>query len=107
MREPARATRRAGERDLGLRRMRRATAVAIVFSGALAAGVADLAAKSLPGRSATRARVATPKQTRSQSKPRQTAPKLVPAGQPAPAAPSAPANPPAPTSAPPVVSSGG
>src|SRR5436853_7217515 len=100
MREPGRATRRTGERDLGLRRLPRGTAVAIVFSGALAAGVADLAAKSLPGRSTTRAKVATPKRTHTRSSPRQTAPKLVPAGQPAPASPSAPSSPPAQTSAP-------
>jgi hypothetical protein len=95
------------ERDLGLQRIRHTTAVAVAFGVALAIGIADVAARSLPGRTVKRAVTIVTHRTTTTVE-RLTAPPLVPVASPAPAPqPSAPASPPSPTPAPPVVSSGG
>jgi len=95
-------------RDGGLRRLRHATTAAALVCGGLAVGVAGLAAKALPGRSAKRQTAVTRATTATTTARKAEAPPpLVSAGAAASPTPSAPASPPAPTPAPPVVSSGG
>ena len=97
------AAKRADARDAALRRLRRTTAVVLLGAGAVAAGVADVAARAVPGRS-TRPSVAKTTQATPTSRVRQTPPALVPIEQ---AAPTPPASAPVQSSAPPVASSGG
>jgi len=100
---------RANDRDQALRRLRRATSVALAAAGALVVAFAGLAARALPGHHAvksTGASAGTPLR-RPTATATATPPPLVPAqsaGEPA-----APASAPAPaqTQAPPVVVSGG
>jgi hypothetical protein len=94
---------RAAARDSGVRRLRRATALVAVGGGALAVGVAALAAKALPGHTSAKPVQTTPAATTTTSSPA-TPPTLVPAAQ---AAPAPPASAPVQSSAPPVASSGG
>jgi hypothetical protein len=101
-------TRRISARDAGVRRLQRLTAGVVAAAGALALGLAFVASKAFPGRSAH----AGPRMVRTTVTPRhasQTAPPLVQVGsqsQPRPQSAPAPSAP-APTPAPPVVVSGG
>jgi len=89
------------DRDRALRRLGRATSVALAAAGTLVAVFAGLAAKALPGRHAAQTTTAS---VRSAS-PHATPPPLVPVQNAA--APAAPPSPPAQSQAPPVVVSGG
>jgi len=105
-RQQSRVDRRVGERDAGLRRLRRASVLVLAAAGALTAVFGELAANAFPGRSGkATARVAV----RTPGSPQRTVatpPPLVSAGSAAQAAASA-AQAPVQTQAPPVVVSGG
>ena len=88
-------------REHGMRRLRRATAVALTGAGALTLAIAGLAARALPGRHATTVRTRAATTTR-----HPTAPPLVPV-QGAGEQQSSPSQPPAQSQAPPVAVSGG
>jgi hypothetical protein len=107
MRESRSIAHRTAARDDGIRRLRRTTVFVVVGAGVAALGAGELAARSLPGRSASHT-TTTPQRATKAAAPakRATPPTLVPAGAPAPA-PAPPASAPVQSAAPPVVSSGG
>jgi hypothetical protein len=99
---------RVSDRDAALRRLRRLTTMTLTGAGVLAAGLAGLAAKAVPGRSAhartlpvTHTAPAVPRTARAAVAP----PPLVAVDATAPPPAASPA--PAPTPEPPVVVSGG
>lgn len=103
-RHPSGPDRRIHERDAGLRRLRRATVVALAAAGALTALFGELAAKAFPGRSSTSARhVVRRPVTTTRARAVATPPPLVSSGAVAQPAPPAQVQ----SQAPPVVVSGG
>jgi hypothetical protein len=92
----------AGDRDDGVRRLRRATSVTFAAAGALVVAFAGLAARALPGRhTVTNVKATTP----TASARRATPPPLVAVQSQV--TPSAPSSPPVQSQAPPVAVSGG
>lgn len=96
------------DRDAGLRRLNRLTALTALGAGALVAGFATLAARAFPGRHVVQVPVRAPARKPVPTPRRVSPPPLVSVeSAAAPAGPAPPAAPPTPGAAPPVVVSGG
>jgi hypothetical protein len=98
---------RIGERDAGLRRLRRATALGLAAAGALSLVFGDLAARAFHGRSSAAKTRVTVRTSAASQRVVATPPPLVSAGSAAQAAAAAAAQAPAQSQAPPVAVSGG